>query len=178
MDESKNASPLLVQLRLLIARAAQKDSLRWWDDESLTPNGDYLLDRVFPNAPSVIGQNLAIAAASARHDAALSEINAPIHLFHLDSQARDGLMMRKLRLSKHNEVGPISDMNALRQRLLDLAGKAPKYEIIGRLNQNNALRIRIADDTGDMTRRAQALAWAYLEGQVGQPVFPYIAEPS
>jgi len=43
---------LILRLRLLIVRAANRDSLAWWDDEALTAPAGFLLERLFPVAPS------------------------------------------------------------------------------------------------------------------------------
>lgn len=40
----------VLRLRLAIARAAQRNSLSWWDDASLTPDANLLLRRLFPRS--------------------------------------------------------------------------------------------------------------------------------
>lgn len=170
----------LLRLRTVIARAAQKDSLQWWEDESLTSQGAFLLERIFPGAPGQSGRNLALGAATMRHQAALQSLDNAIHLFRMSSANIDQLAMRALR--GHFEEGvtnftsPIPDFDALRQHLLAITGKPSHYERMGALSDQNGLRIRLAKPPTDFVDRANALAWAYLEGDVGQPVFPHLLE--
>jgi hypothetical protein len=41
----------ILQLRLIVCRAAATDALHWWDDESLTEAGLTLAQRVFAHSP-------------------------------------------------------------------------------------------------------------------------------
>ena len=105
----------ILGLRLLIARAANRDSLAWWDDESLTPPGGFLLERVFPTAPALAARSLALAAAVARHEAACT--GEVLHLYHLDADNQDGLALRfapLLPIPVPRE--PIVTMDALRHQ--------------------------------------------------------------
>ena len=170
----------LLRLRIVIARAAQKDSLQWWEDESLTSQGSFLLERIFPSVPGLSGRNLALGAATMRHQAALQSLNNAIHLFRMSSANIDQLAMRSLR--GHFEEGitrlttPIPDFEVLRQHLLAVTGKPSHHERMGVLSEQNGLRIRSDELPMDFTERANVLAWAYLEGAVGQPIFPYLLE--
>lgn len=170
----------LLRLRTVIARAAQKDSLQWWEDESLTSQGSFLLERIFPGAPALSGRNLALGAATIRHQAALQSLNNAIHLFRMSSANIDQLAMRSLR--DHFEEGvtrlipPIPDFEVLRQHLLAITGKSSHYERIGVLSEQNGLRIQSNELPMDFIECANVLAWAYLEGAIGQPVFPYLLE--
>jgi len=74
----------MLKPRLYIARAAQKDSRRWWEDESLTPSGAFALELRLPAAPIEAGRKLALAAARARHQNAFADDPDAIHLFRLD----------------------------------------------------------------------------------------------
>jgi len=51
----------ILGLRLVIVRAANRDSLAWWDDESLTPHARFLLGRIFPMAPPLAARSLPMA---------------------------------------------------------------------------------------------------------------------
>ena len=70
---------LILSLRLLIARAANKDSLAWWDDDSLADHTVFLLDRIFPIAPRLAGRSLALRAAVARHQVAVAAEERAVH---------------------------------------------------------------------------------------------------
>lgn len=170
----------ILRLRTVIARAAQKDSLAWWEDEALTTQGKYLIERIFPGAPAVTGRNLALAAAAARHQAALHGIDQALHLFHLSGDNADRLAMRAARHQAEDDLpslsDPIPDFETLRRILLDRTGKQPRYEKVGVRSQYNGMRIRLREPSPDILDVAHALAWAYLEGEVGKPVFPYVVE--
>jgi len=76
----------ILQLRLLVARAANRDSLGWWDDESLTPPAGFLLERIFPTAPPLAARSLALAAALARHQVACPDGGRALYLYGCVSQ--------------------------------------------------------------------------------------------
>ena len=168
---------LILALRLLIARAANRDSLAWWDDESLTPAAAYLLNRLFPMAPRVAGKSLALRAALARHRVACPEDG--LHLYRLDADNRDKLALRFARL----ESVPVPEMavgstEALRGRLLELTETPQSYTV---LQQTGSLGLLIDIPPAPvgvppMVHRAKTLAWAYLEGAEAAPVFPFYTE--
>ena len=167
---------LVLSLRLLIARAADKDSLAWWDDESLTPHAAFLLERIFPTAPSLAARSLALAAASARHQAACPE--EALHLYRLDADNRDRLALRfapLLPIPVPEE--PITTMVVLRQHLLDLTGEPMPYAVVRRNAHWLQIEIPPCPVGGSLlAHRALTLAWAYLEGSPGEPVLPYCPE--
>jgi predicted nucleic acid-binding protein len=53
-------------IALLVARAGQKDSLSWWDDESLTDAGRFALSKIFPRNPGRAALRLAFESAKGR----------------------------------------------------------------------------------------------------------------
>ncbi len=170
---------LILQLRLLIARTANKDSLAWWDDESLTPSGRYLLERLFPMAPPLAGRSLALSAAQARHQAAFANKKKALHLYRLDSDNQDKLALRFEPLLPVAVPGdPIETIAALRQHLLDLVGEST-YTVIRRTDAHG-LRLEIPPPPAGVSpllHRARTLAWAYLEGTPNQAVFPFYLAP-
>ena len=167
----------ILGLRLLIARAANRDSLAWWDDDSLTPPGGFLLERVFPTAPALAARSLALAAAVARHQAACT--GEVLHLYHLDADNQDGLALRfapLLPIPVPRE--PIVTMDALRRHLLDLTGERVSYTVVRRMD-GHRLQIEVRQrpaGASPLAHRARTLAWAYLEGAPGEPVFPFCLE--
>lgn len=167
----------ILGLRLLIARAANKDSLAWWDDESFTAHAGFLLDRIFPMAPPLAARSLSLAAAIARHQAAYTE--ETLHLYRLDSDNQDGLALRfepLLPIPVPEE--PITTLEALRRHLLDLTDDPANY-IIVRETSTHGLQIEIPScppGVSPLAHRAQTLAWAYLESAPGAPVFPFCLE--
>jgi hypothetical protein len=166
----------ILGLRLVIARAANQDSLAWWDDESLTPHAGFLLERVFPMAPSLAARSLALAAASARHQAACPE--KALHLYRLDADNRDRLALRFAPLlSIPVAEEPITTMDALRQHLVKLTGESMPYTVVRR--NGHGLQVEIPPcpaGSSLLAHRAHTLAWAYLEGSPGEPALPYCLE--
>lgn len=170
---------LILRLRLLIARAANRDSLAWWDDESLTPHAGFVLERVFPITPNLAARSLALAAAQARHRAAYAGLSGACHLYHLDADSQDALALRNLSpiaVSVPQEA--ITSVDKLRQHLLGVFSEPPAYTVVRR-TEGQGLQIQLSQaPTGCslLLHRAQTLAWAYLEGKPGQPVFPFFVE--
>jgi len=167
----------ILGLRLLVARAANKDSLAWWDDESLTQHAGFLLERIFPTAPPLAARSLALAAALARHQAASTE--KALHLYRLDPDNQDKLALRFAPLLPIPvpEV-PITTLEALRQHLLDLTG-APAPCAVVRQTETHGLQIEpppCLAGVSPLAHRARTLAWAYLESAPGEPVFPFCLE--
>jgi hypothetical protein len=170
---------LILRLRLLLARAANKDSLAWWDDESLTPPAGFLLERLFPMAPAMAARSLALSAAVARHQAACAADDRALHLYRLDPDNQDRLALRTVPLLPipvpHD---PITTMEVLRQHLLDLIGQPMPYTVRRRTDARG-LQIEIPpipSGVSPLLHRARTLAWACLEGAPNQPVFPFCVE--
>jgi hypothetical protein len=168
---------LILALRLLIARAANSDSLAWWDDESLTPAADYVLNRLFPMAPRLAGKSLALRAAAARHRVACP--GDALHLYRLDVDSRDKLALRFAPLKPVTVPDtPIATMKALREQLLEVVDGPQAYTAL-RQTTPAGLLIDIPPAPADVppiVHRAKTLAWAYLEGAQGAPVFPFSTE--
>jgi hypothetical protein len=169
----------ILRLRLLIARAANRDSLAWWDDEALTAPAGFLLERLFPVAPPLAARSLALRAALARHEGACTDIGGVLHLYRLDADNADGLALRDMSLLPVSyPEAPITTMEALREHLITLLGQPAQVKIVQRCN-GGALLIAIPPSPAGVwapLHRARSFAWAYLEGAPGQPVFPFIAE--
>lgn len=124
---------LILSLRLLIARAANKDSLAWWDDESLTLSADFLLERLFPVAPALAARSLALRAAQARHQAACAPYKRALHLYRLDLDNLDRLALRNESLLPISlSPAPITTLDELRQGLAALIDEPPAYTVLRR----------------------------------------------
>jgi hypothetical protein len=162
-------------LRLLIARAANVDSLSWWEDDALTGPARYVLQRLFPTAPPLAARSLALRAALSRHEAVVPSTG--LHLYRLHPDNLDRLALRfEPRLPIPVPEDPIETLDALREQLRALTGKdAMPYEIVGE-RLSGAVQIDVPptpEGREAMVHRAQTLAWAYLEGQPEQPIFPF-----
>lgn len=170
---------LVLNLRLLIARAANRDSLAWWDDDALTAPAGFLLERLFPVAPLLAARSLALCAASARHEGACARLAGALHLFRLDADNADGLALRTLSpLKVPYPEAPVTTMEMLREHLGALLGRLAPYKTVHRTD-SGVLQIAAPPCPAGVwapLHRAKTLAWAYLEGAPGQPVFPFIVE--
>jgi len=169
----------ILGLRLLIARAANKDSLAWWDDESLTRHAGFVLDRIFPMAPPLGARSLALAAALARHQAACPADTRTLHLYRLDADNLDKLALRFVPLLPIPvPEEPITTMGTLRQHLLELTGQPMSYTVVRRTD-TSGFRVEIPPcpvGISPLLHRARTLAWAYLEASANKPVFPFCME--
>jgi hypothetical protein len=166
----------LLRLRLLIARAAQKDSLSWWEDESLTQAGNFLMERLFIMDTNEIARKLAMEAAKTRYRMAFGEYDPKLHLFQLDQRGQIEYELRDLRYSEIEiPVEPITSLNMLRQELLTITDTPMPYEIVGPGTYNQLeIRMKDASRKAPILEVAKTLAWACLESSPGKPVFPYI----
>lgn len=166
----------LIGLRLLIARAAQKDSLNWWEDDSLSPAGSYLLERLFLADPTEAGRKLALEAARTRYQAAFNGDDTVLHLFRLDKTGDVEYGLQDVHLADIPIPSePIATVDALQKKLLELIGSIPQFQIVGE-RANRRLEIGFKNPTAKPTILyiAKTLTWASLEGKPGLPIFPYI----
>lgn len=168
--------PTITQLQLLIARAAQVDSLAWWDDNALSDPGAFLLQRVFPYAPHAAAKKLAIKAASARHAALFGDQPQVVHLFNI--QDEDNPFDRREQIVDF-ELGelarPITSLQELRQHLTQISDP-PAWASYGSPHANRSLEIAVRKEAPSEIEYALGLAWGYLEGNPSQPVFPYLTK--
>jgi hypothetical protein len=178
-DVTRDDVYTILALRLLLGRAANKDSLSWWDDESLTPHAGFLLERIFLLAPALAARSLALSAAAARHRAAFASHDDALHLYRLDLDSQDALALRSVPLlSIPLPQEPLPSIDALRQELLDLLGRPAPYTPVRR-TEASGLQIEIPPAPtyiSPLLHRAKTLAWAYLEGAPHEPVFPFCLE--
>lgn len=169
----------ILRLRLLIARAANRDSLGWWDDEVMTAPAGFLLERLFPVAPPLATRSLALRAAFARHQGACAGIEGALHLYKLDADNADGLAVRNVPLLPvPYPEAPITTMDTLREHLSALLGRPASCKVVQR-RIGGAMQIAIPPCPAGVwapLHRAESFAWAYLEGAPGQPVFPFAME--
>lgn len=166
----------VLQLRLLLLRVAQKDSLQWWEDESLTRSGDYLVERLFFMDQEESARMLAMEAGRTRYRMAFGDAPDKLHMFRLDPHGQVDYELRGFRLSDvEMPSDPITSNQALSHHLTALTGPAPAFEVIG-LRSENCLEIRLKNYSAQtpVLVLAQALAWACLQSQPGKPCFPYI----
>ena len=176
---SKDEARTILRLRLLLARAANRDSMGWWDDESLTPHAAFVRERIFPIAPGLGARSLALTAAMARHQAACAGRENALHLYRLDPDGQDALAVRSIPLlTIPFPKEPILSVDALRRELLAQQVQPAPYTAVHR-TENGGLLIQIPPapaGASPLLHRARTLAWAYLEGTPSQPVIPFCTE--
>ena len=97
----------------------------------------------------------------------------------LDPDGRDRLALRFVPLqSIPIPAGPIATMDALEGHLLEWIGSPTAYAVV-RWTGSRGLQIAMPPPPGGvppMLHRVRTLAWAYLEGSPGEPVFPFVLE--
>lgn len=163
----------ILALRLLILRAAQKDSLAWWEDESLTQAGGFLVEKLFLMDTAESARQLAMEAARTRYRMAFGEDRKRLHLLWLDPKGQVEFELRRARFMEiEMPAEPISTLEAFREKLLALTGQPMPYERVD-VGNNNILEIRVNNRT-DPLDLAKTLAWACLESPPRKPFFPYV----
>jgi len=171
-----DAITTIIKLRLLILRAAQKDSLHWWEDESLTQSGGFLAERVFVMDTPETVRKLALEAGKTRYRMALGEDRKRLHLFWLDRMGQtehDVLWLRLLNYEMPTE--PITSMDMFREKLLEITGAPMPYErAYNTTIETMEIRIKGFPGKVSVVNLAKTLAWACLESSHGKPVFPYV----
>jgi hypothetical protein len=135
----------------------------------------FLLERVFPMAPSLAARGLALAAALARHRAACP--NSALHLYRLDADNRDRLALRFAPLLPIPVPGePITTVDGLRQHLVTLTREPVVYTVVRR--NRHGLQIKALPCPASLcplAHRARTLAWAYLKVQEFKAVLLRVA---
>ncbi len=160
----------ILGLRLLIARAAQPDSLRWWNDNSLTAEGLDLTARLFGRKPERAALRLALKAARVRHDAAMPHGNECMHLFNFGDVVEFDIAqaLKTCELPMPNRMESISDLlTALSDRII-----TGDPEHLAK-DDRSAMEI-VVDEEMPLVEQARILASGYVAGDREKPVFPFI----
>ena len=159
----------ILKLRVLIARAAQSDSLRWWDDNALTGEGLTLAGRLFRQKPESACVRLAMRSARARHRAAMPSGRDIVHLFDFGDVAE--LHIESALDSVDASLpGPIKSMDDLTAALSERgiasnSSRAPHGRPAWEMS---------ASDSVSTLALARLLASGYVAGEAGRPVFPFV----
>lgn len=169
----------ILRLRLVVARAAQPDSMNWWDDRSLTAEGLYLADRLFARRPRQAAAKIALQTARVRYVAAVPETGV-VHLFDLGDRVEYELA----RVSVAEAWLPATALESPEALLLAIGDIVP--DGVGYLTEYAGQRrllagpfeIRLSPEADPSIKppvaRACALALACAESGLGRPVFPYM----
>ena len=174
---------LILDLRLLIARAGERDSLAWWDSHALTDGGQWVLGRLYPRHAAYAGARLAIEAAAIVHREAVGHRPA-VTLFSpgVDPDAR---VMRQLELRRLDGEPltippPIRSADELRAQLNQVAGLTDEdlatvnsAAVNGHLVELGAVTARDLRTTDALQTLARQLAAAYTRSEYGRLIVPY-----
>lgn len=166
----------IFQLRLLIARAAQTDSLCWWQDNSLTNEGNFVLERLFIKHSHSAAIRMSFAAAAARHWSAIQRESKKIHLFDFGEESEYRLSQFKInedqvslqRIASVQEL--MQGIKSILPSIIEIRISSPGTN--GETEVNVDPESLIKDDP--IFVYASALALAYEQAHLQQPVFPFI----
>ncbi len=174
----------ILDLRLLIARAGEQDSLKWWNSHALTKDGQWALKRLYPRYANYAGARLSIEAAALVHAQKIAQRPA-VTLFglgvELDAQVMMQLDLRRLDDSPLNIPPAIRSSDELRvllSRAVDTGDNKPLSP--GGGTSNGAL-VEAGDINRDQLRTdegledaIQRLSVRYLDSQPYQLIVPYL----
>jgi hypothetical protein len=165
-----------VSLALLIIRAGENDSLRWWDDESLSEAGLFALSKILPRNPRAAAVRLAYLAARERHRGILAAAGVRGATTLLDfAEPALATPQESAFLVTAVRDEPVTSMDQLRTRLHELASEVTTIEMPAPSGEG---LLDLSDFVGRASPGPQGrpalLAAGYLQGQVGKPVIPYL----
>lgn len=175
-DLEAGSTSTVLGLCLLIVRAGCRDSLVWWDDDSLTEAGLFSLKRLFPQTYRIAAVRLGLAAARSRHDGMLnaSGITGAQHLLDLLEPAGPIDFLAQLDRVPFDFWSPIPDRNSFQQRLEAVAGPLPSVP------SGVAAALQGLVDLSEVLPKHEAtvgvakmMAASYLLGDRGRLVLPY-----
>ena len=155
-------------LAIPILRAGQSDSLRWWDDESLTDAGREALSRLFPRDHLGIAVRLALEAALARQQGVLASAGVTDVITLMDMAAR---ALRNRLVNWRVPMEPVVNI----EKLTSMLQRAMPG--LGDLRPSAPVK-RATLDLSEVANKgqplAQVLASGYLRGEVGRLVIPFV----
>jgi hypothetical protein len=166
----------LVTARMLVARAGERDAMRWWDSEALSQGGDFVLRRLFPRSHRKAAWRLAIEAARIRHATACPI--GSIHLFDLGAS-----LERRLGGSIRHDLWavppPPHDSDEFEAQIVGLGMSAKvsaqlTLPMDGGLLQLGTCSKEEAASPEFLLGLIPRLVRAYTLGTVGKPVLPHL----
>ncbi len=167
-----------VALAIVVARAGCSDSLGWWDDESLTEAGLFSLKRLFPRSHREAALRLALQAARTRHEGIMVRVGVAgaRHLFNLPCLGSPDVRLPDPEALPAAVWAPIPDRETFRSCLETIAGALPplpKEASVG-LEGLMDLSAHVPGPSTGSRGIARTLASAYLLGDKGKLVFPFV----
>lgn len=174
----------ILDLRILIARAGEQDSLKWWNSHALTKDGQWALKRLYPRHAHYAGARLSIASASLVHAQKIAQRPA-VTLFglgvELDAQVMMQLDLRRLDetpLDVPPAIHSTEELRRLLSEVVDLSGVTLSGPAEG--SSNGAL-FEVGNINPEQLRKDEKLADAiqrlstwYLNSKPNQLMVPYL----
>lgn len=161
------------RIALLIARAGAKDGLNWWDDDSLTTAGEFVLSRIFPRKWKPISCRLATKAAQEKHEGAARAAG----LENVVTLFSSTYSPAALEIAAADEIvsSPFTSMDEFKTRLTTICPRVAEFNVPQ--PQASGL-LDVSGFAKDVDPYAETLVAAFASGytraQAGQPVFPFI----
>jgi len=173
----------ILDLRLLIARAGERDSLAWWDSHALTDGGQWVLGRLYPRHAAYAGARLAIEAAAVVHRDAVGHRPA-VTLFglgvDLDARVMRQLELRRLDGEPWSISASIRSVDELRAQLNQVVALSDddlvavnSAVVNAHLVELGAVTARDLGTTDALQTVTRRLAAAYTLSEYGRLIVPY-----
>jgi hypothetical protein len=172
----------ILDLRLLIARAGERDSLSWWDSYALTEDGQWALARLYPRYADHAGARLAIEAAAIVHAKTIGHRPA-VTLFGLGADL-DARVMRQLDLRRMDDepltiAPPLHSTDELQTLLTQTVELTDDDLAVVRsaVVNGHLAELGAVTEAGvwsdELVTIARRLAAAYTLSELGRLVVPY-----
>jgi hypothetical protein len=155
---------LAATLASVIVRAGARDSLDWWDDESLTPEGGIVLGRLFPRSTRRLARRLAALAAQERQAGLLGGLrDSVVTLLDLPPEVLEAVNVTDEPITSEEDLRDLLAQHApaVADVRLPRAADGALFDLTPAMQPS----------TEDL---AALLASGYLHGRRGRPVIPYI----
>ena len=172
----------ILDLRLFIARAGERDSLAWWDSHALTEQGQWALARLYPRYAAHAGARLAIEAAAIIHAKTIGH-RPVVTLFGLGADL-DARVMRQLDLRRMDDepltiappIRSASELQALLSQMVELTDDdltvVRSVVVNGQLAELGTV-MEAGVWSNELVTIARRLAAAYTLSEFGRLVVPY-----
>ncbi len=172
----------ILDLRLFIARAGERDSLAWWDSHALTEQGQWALARLYPRYADHAGARLAIEAAAIIHAKTIGHQPA-VTLFGLGADL-DARVMRQLDLRRMDDepltiappIHSASELQTLLSQKIELTDDDLEVVRSAVVNGHLAELGAVTEASvwsGELVTIVHRLTAAYTLSDFGRLVVPY-----
>jgi len=154
----------------LIARAGERDSLQWWDDDALTTNGDYVLPRLFPRRPKQVALKMAWRSALEKHRGVIESTGVRRFTTIFDVAEAEIESVTPLSRAFGEPIPSVDELRRHLEAFLPNIGDATPPKPYG------AGLIDLTESADSPSNALLNLVAAYLLGDKAQPVFPFLSK--